>query len=43
MMSFDKVWWTAAAYGRVTDTDHEMQPGDPFGKFWFRTMVGYDL
>jgi hypothetical protein len=43
MMSFEKVWWTVAAYGRVTDTAHELQPGEPFGKFWFRTMVGYDL
>jgi hypothetical protein len=43
MMSFGKVWWTVAAYGRVTDTGHALQPGDPFGKVWFRTMVGYDL
>lgn len=43
MIAFDKVWWTVAAYARVTDTDHDLQPGEPFGKVWFRTMVGYDL
>ncbi len=43
MMSFEKVWWTVAAYVRVTDTDHDLQIAEPFGKVWFRTMVGYDL
>ena len=43
MMSFEKVWWTVAAYVRVTDTDHDLQVAEPFGKVWFRTMVGYDL
>lgn len=43
MMSFGKVWWTAAAYGRVTDTGHDLQAGEYFGKVWFRTMVGYNL
>jgi hypothetical protein len=43
MMSFEKVWWTVAAYGRVTDTDHELTPGEVYGKVWFRTMIGYNL
>ena len=43
MMNFKKVWWTVAAYVRVTDTDHDLQVAEPFGKIWFRTMVGYDL
>jgi hypothetical protein len=43
MLSFEKVWWSFAAYARVTDTDHAMQPGEPYGKVWFRTMVGYNL
>jgi hypothetical protein len=43
MMSFPKVWWTVAAYGRVTDLDHAMVAGEPYGKVWFRTMIGYNL
>lgn len=43
MMSFKKVWWTIAAYGRVTNTSHELTPGEVYGKVWFRTMIGYDL
>ncbi|MEO8548419.1 MAG: hypothetical protein ABI678_00525 [Kofleriaceae bacterium] len=43
MMAFKKVWWTVAAYARVSDLDHHLQPGEVYGNFWFRTMVGYDL
>lgn len=43
MMSFGKVWWTVAAYGRVTDVNHDLAPGEPYGKLWARTMIGYDL
>lgn len=41
--SFKKVWWTIAAYGRVTNTSHEPTPREVYGKVWFRTMIGYDL
>jgi hypothetical protein len=43
MMTFKKVWWTVAAYVRVSDVKHELQEGEPYGPVWFRTMVGYDL
>lgn len=43
MMAFKKVWWTVAAYARVSDLDHHLQAGEMYGNFWFRTMVGYDL
>lgn len=43
MMSFGKVWWTVAAYARVSDVHHELQEGEVYGPVWFRTMVGYDL
>jgi hypothetical protein len=43
MMSFNKVWWTVAAYVRVSDFNHELQEGEVYGPVWFRTMVGYDL
>ena len=43
MMGFKKVWWTVAAYVRVSDVKHELQEGEAYGPVWFRTMVGYDL
>lgn len=43
MMSFKKVWWTVAAYARVSDIKHELEPGEAYGPLWFRTMIGYDL
>jgi hypothetical protein len=43
LFSFGKVWWSTGAYVRVTDFDHRMQPEEPYGPIWVRTMVGYDL
>ena len=43
MFNFGKVWWSFAAYARVTDTSHTLQIGDPYGAVWFRSMIGYNL
>ena len=43
MMSFGKIWWTVAAYARVTDMDVTPPDTSYFGKVWFRTMFGYNL
>jgi len=43
MMSFGKIWWTVAAYARVTDIDETPPVGSYFGRVWFRTMFGYNL
>ncbi|HEY1816887.1 MAG TPA: hypothetical protein VGG74_31280 [Kofleriaceae bacterium] len=43
MMSFGKIWWTVAAYVRVTDFDETPPEGSYFGRVWFRTMFGYNL
>ena len=43
MFQFGKLWWSFGAYGRVTDVDHTMQPAEPFGPVWFRSMIGYEL
>jgi hypothetical protein len=43
LIDFGKLWWSTGAYGRVTDFDHAMQPGEPYGRVWFRTMIGYAL
>ncbi len=43
MYNFGKLWWSVGFYGRVTDVDHVMEPGDPYGKWWLRSMIGYNL
>ncbi|NVB79971.1 MAG: hypothetical protein HOV81_16365 [Kofleriaceae bacterium] len=43
MLWLGKVWWTAAAYARITDIDHDLEPGEPYGRFWFRSVIGFDL
>ena len=43
MISFGKLWWSVGAYGRVTDIDHTLVPGEVYGKTWFRSMIGYNL
>lgn len=43
MMSFGKLWWTVAAYGRVTDANETPPIGSYFGRVWIRTMFGYNL
>ena len=43
MMNFGKLWWSVGAYRRVTDFSHELVPGDSFGPYWVRSMLGYDL
>ena len=46
MMNFGRLWWSTGAYVRVTDFDRVVQapngglPGDAYGHFWFRTIVG---
>lgn len=43
MLDFGKAWWTVGIYGRVTDTNHTMEPGDAFGPVWGRTVIGLNL
>ena len=43
MTNFGKLWWAVGAYVRVTDTSHTLQPGEPYGPVYFRSMIGYDL
>lgn len=43
MMNFGKLWWAFAAYARITDTSHELQPGEPYGPLYLRSLIGYDL
>jgi hypothetical protein len=43
LFNFGKVWWSTGIYARVSDVDHTMQPGEPYGPVWARTVVGFDL
>lgn len=43
MFNFGKVWWAVGGYKRVTDFSHDLQPGEPYGPVYFRSMIGYDL
>lgn len=43
MMNFGKLWWAVAAYVRVTDSSHDLSPGEPYGPVYVRSVIGYDL
>src|SRR5262249_48608711 len=43
LLSFGRLWVSSGAYARVTKTGHALQPGESFGNFWFRSVVGVDL
>ena len=43
MNNFGKLWWTIGMYTRVTDISHHLQPGEPYGRLWIRSMIGYEL
>jgi hypothetical protein len=43
MYNFGKLWWAVGAYVRVTDFDHTLVAGEPYGPLYVRSMVGYNL
>jgi hypothetical protein len=43
MLQFGRLWWTTGAYLRFNDTHRTAMPGDDFGKYWVRTIVGIGL
>jgi hypothetical protein len=43
LMNLGKVWWTVGVYGRVTDASHDLLPGEPYGRIWARSLIGFDL
>ena len=43
MASFGRVWWAFGAYARVSEMGHDLEPGEPYGRIWVRSMIGYDL
>ena len=43
MFTFGRFFYTCGAYVRLTDFDHGMQPGEPYGAVWMRAILGIDL
>jgi hypothetical protein len=43
MANFGRVWWSVGAYARVTDPTHKLQPAEPYGPVYVRSMIGFDL
>lgn len=38
-----RVWWATGVYARLTERDHDLEPGDQYGRVWVRSMIGYAL
>lgn len=38
-----KLWWSVGVYTRVTEVSHDLVPGEPYGRLWIRSVIGYDL
>ncbi len=43
MVDWGKLWVTTGLYLRVTEFDHEAQPGEGFGRFWGRIIFGIGI
>ena len=43
LLAFPKVWWSFGAYARLTSAGHDLEPGEPYGRFWLRSAIGFDL
>jgi len=43
MFTFGRFFYTCGGYVRVTDFDHGMQPGEPYGAIWMRAILGIEL
>jgi hypothetical protein len=43
LFNFGKLWWSTGVYARVTEVNHDMQPGEPYGPVWIRTIIGLSL
>lgn len=43
LLAFEKVWWSFGAYARLSGIGHDLEPGEPWGRLWLRSVVGFDL
>lgn len=39
----DRAWFSTAVYTRIDGLEHAVAPGDPWGRLWWRVMMGIDL
>jgi hypothetical protein len=43
MVDLGKLWITTGVYLRATDVDHDPAPGEGFGRFWGRVILGISM
>ena len=43
LLNFGKFWWSTGLYLRTDDLGRSMAPGEAFGPFWGRTVVGIEF
>jgi hypothetical protein len=43
LFSFDKAWWAVGVYARLSGAGHDLEPGEPYGRVWLRSVIGFDL
>ena len=41
--NFGKIWWSVGGYFRATNYGRVMVPGDPYGNFWLRNVIGVEF
>jgi hypothetical protein len=43
LLQFGRLWWSNGFYVRTTDRNHALVPGESFGNYWLRTVIGIGL
>ena len=43
MFNFGKIWWSVGGYAQVNNLGYVLNPGDPYGKVWLRTVIGVNF
>ena len=43
LLALPKVWWSLGVYARLTEVGHDLAPGEPYGRVWVRSALGFDL
>jgi hypothetical protein len=43
LLQFGRLWWSNGFYFRTTDRSHTLTPGESYGNYWLRTVIGIGL
>jgi len=43
LLQFGRVWWTNGFYFRVSNLNHTLEAGEPWGNVWLRSVIGVGL